>query len=120
MAKARFGLRVAGFFDDFPDEKRVRAIDAGVQHRDHRAAAIEPGGPRLIRFDERHTLSENREQHRVVQNAHDVGIEVERGAFLRRHIEGDVGNGLIPPQQAAAPAGSFESIDAACAAMACR
>src|SRR6185436_15582073 len=48
--------REARFGDDFAREERVVRIDARVEDRDDRAAAVVAGVPGLVSLDERHAL----------------------------------------------------------------
>jgi len=73
----------------------MRRIDAGVEHRDGRARAVVPGGPRLIALDERDAVAEHRPDDRIVHHATHVRARAfERVQRAAVHVERDIRDGL--------------------------
>src|SRR5262245_66351639 len=72
LAGVRHGARVAGFFRDFSCEEGMRGVDAGIEQRDGRAAAVVSGGPRLIAANQRHAIGKRRMNDLVQDRSSDA------------------------------------------------
>ncbi len=96
LAGPRHRARITGLFHDFAGKKRMRRIDARVEHGNHRPGAVESSGPRLIALDEWNAVRKGGSNDAVGDDAHHVGAQCfERGKRGGADVEREVRRGLI-------------------------